>query len=485
MPRRRSQQTVTFVLADSAEGNDLDAPGGPDPAGGQGGPARPARRGRSPQTRRRRAGLVLGVAAVGVALAVVLVDRASTQDDTHEAIERTDGGVLDLSHAPRDLWSVTTDGGTPFVVDDLLVVPGRSGLAGFDVGTGTESWRLDELAGQDCSASTESTAGSTESAVGDGTARFVVCLETAADEVTARLVSLDGSVVADGVLDLAAGTPTVGVGGVLLQASRDVAGAVVRATDVRTGEVAWEQRLTVRESGLEWTCEGSVGGVLRTEVRSGVVTVFGCGVWSFLTADGLVVDEPLALTTVAALGDGTFLRSSGTAVAGPADALVADGTVRWTSEGLLLEGGAHHGTTQDLILLDQGDALLALHPGGATAWTAQVAARQVLVRTADVVIVQSIDRETVALDALTGDERWRRVVGPLSDALPQRVGGTGADGATAILVGPAASGGYTVVALDQATGDVRWTQEHGGDPEAFLAADGRLRFDRSAITGLG
>ncbi|MNW69263.1 hypothetical protein D3C74_482320 [compost metagenome] len=86
---------------------------------------------------------------------------------------------------------------------------------------------------------------------------------------------------------------------------------------------------------------------------------------------------------------------------------------------------------------------------------------------------------------MTGDERWRRVVGPLSDALPQRVGGTGADGATAILVGPAASGGYTVVALDQATGDVRWTQEHGGDPEAFLAADGRLRFDRSAITGLG
>ncbi len=488
MPRRRSQQTVTFVLDDSPEGHALDVPdghGSRDPAGGQGGPARKAG---SPQARRRRAALVVGVAALGVALAVVLVNRPPTQDDTHEAIERTDAGVLDLSRAPRDLWSVPTDGGTPFVVDDLLVLPGRSGLAGFDVGTGTQRWRLDELAGQVCTASPEASAGRTDPAgpaAGDESARSVVCLETAADRVTAQLVSLDGSVVAGVVLDPAAGTPTVGVGGVILQATRDAAGAVVRATDLRTGEAAWEQRLTVRETGAEWTCGTSYGEALRIDVRSGVAGVYGCGLLSFVTAGGLVLDEPVALTTVAALGDGTFLRSSGTALAGPVDAVAADGTVRWTSEGLVLEGGVSDRTASDLVLLDQGEALLALHPDGATAWTAQVAARQVLVRTADVVLVQTVDRETVALDPATGAERWRRAVGPLSDAVPQLVGGTAADRATAVLVGPAASAGYTVVALDLASGDVRWTQEHVGDPEVFQASQGRLRSDRSAVTGLG
>lgn len=428
---------------------------------------------------------MVGVAVVGVALAVLLVHRPSTQDDTHEAIETTDGGVRDLSRAPRDLWSVPTDGGTPFVVGDLLVLPGRSGLAGFDVGTGNQLWRLDELAGHACTASPGASDAPAGPAAGDGPARVIVCLETAADQVTAQLVSLDGSVVAGGVLDLAAGAPTVGFGGSVLQASRDDAGAVVRAADLRTGEVAWEQRLTVREEGLEWACGSRDVDALRIDVRSGVALVYGCGVASYVTADGLLLDEPVGLTTVAALGDGTFLRSSGAAVAGPVDALAADGTVRWTSEGLVLVGGVSDGTTPDLVLLDQGEALLALHPDGATAWTAQVAARQVLVRTADAVIVQTVDRETVSLDPATGAERWRRAVGPLSDAVPQRVGGTVADAATAVLVAPSVSGGYTVVALDLASGDVRWTQEHGGDPETFQTTHGRLRFDRSAVTGLG
>ncbi|MFE4466019.1 PQQ-binding-like beta-propeller repeat protein [Oerskovia sp. NPDC056781] len=139
-----------------------------------------------------------------------------------------------------------------------------------------------------------------------------------------------------------------------------------------------------------------------------------------------------------------------------------------------------------LVLLDQGETLLAVHRDGTTAWTAPVAARQVLVRGADVVLVQTVDRETVALDATTGEERWRRAAGPVSGAVSYRVTGTFTDGFSALLVVPTAPGTSSVTALDLATGDVRWTQEHTGDPYELVAGGGRLlRVDEAQVTAFG
>ncbi|MBD8000584.1 outer membrane protein assembly factor BamB family protein [Oerskovia gallyi] len=476
MPRRRSQQQVSFVLDDSSEGV--------DPGSGVPEPARRERT-RRPLTRtarRRRAarlvGLAVGLGTLGVAAAVVVTRDGAAQDDALQTLRSSEDRIFDLTYAPRAEWSVDRDEGEPFTVGDLLVIPGRSGTVGYDLGSGDERWRLDDLTRQVCAADQVRVEGTAEVSA-------FVCLGQGEEATAARLVSVDGAVVAEVEMDPRRGEAVAGPGGTVLQAARDETGVVVRSVDVRTGTAAWERRLTVREDAQDPLC-ATEGDAVRAVYRSGTVAVHGCGVLSYLTPGGQVVDEPPGMVQVIALGNGSYLRSSGTAVAGPVEAVSADGTVLWTNEGLVLGEGARDLLVPHLVLLDQGEALLAVHRDGTTAWTAPVAARQVLVRGADVVMVQTVDRETVALDATTGEERWRRAADPASGAVSYRVTGTFTDGFSALLVVPTAPGTSSVTALDLATGDVRWTQEHTGDPYELAAGGGRLlRIDEAQVTAFG
>ncbi|MFE4466018.1 hypothetical protein ACFRCR_12960 [Oerskovia sp. NPDC056781] len=315
MPRRRSQQQVVFMLDDSSE--DVD-PVDPEPR-------RREQRGRplDRSARRRRAALLVGLAAglgvLGTAAAVVVTRDGAAQDDALETLRSSEGGIFDLAYAPRAEWSVDRDEGEPFTVGDLLVIPGRSGTVGYDLGSGDERWRLDDLTRQVCAADQEGVEGTPE-------ASAFVCLGQGEDAPTARLVSVDGAVVAEVEVDPRRGEAVTGPGGTVLQATRDETGVVVRSVDVRTGTVAWERRLTVKEDAQGPLC-ATEGDAVRAVYRTGTVEVHGCGVLSYLTPGGLVVDEPSAMVQVTALGNGSYLRSSGTAVAGPAEAVSADGTV--------------------------------------------------------------------------------------------------------------------------------------------------------------
>jgi len=447
-------------------------------------PRRREQRGRplDRSARRRRAALLVGLAAglgvLGTAAAVVVTRDGAAHDDALETVRSSEGGIFDLAYAPRAEWSVDRDEGEPFTVGDLLVIPGRSGTVGYDLRSGDERWRLDDLTRQVCAADQVHAEGTAEVSA-------FVCLGQGEEATTARLVSVDGAVVAEVKVDPGRGEVVAGPGGTVLQATRDEAGAAVRSVDVRTGAVAWERRLTVRENVQDPLC-ATEGDAVRAVHRSGTVAVHGCGVLSYLTPGGQVVDEPPAMVQVTALGNGSYLRSSGTAVAGPVEAVSTDGTVLWRNEGLVLGEGARDLMAPHLVLLDQGETLLAVHRDGTTAWTAPVAARQVLVRGADVVLVQTADRETVALDATTGEEQWRRAAGPASGAVSHRVTGTFTDGFSALLVVPAAPGTSSVTALDLATGDLRWTQEHTGDPYELVAGGGRLlRIDGAEVTAFG
>ena len=408
-----------------------------------------------------------------------------------EALRRTDGGVLDLSYAPRNLWSVDRDGAVPFAVGDLLVLPGRTGLVGLDLETGAQRWRVDELAGQVCAGlerGAVAPAGNEAAASAEpATATTFVCLDGEDPAaITARLVSVDGAIVAETELDPAAESVNLGPEGAVLQAGRDDAGAMVRAIDVRSGETRWEQRLTVRDASQDPRCD-QLGDAVPVRLEAGVVGVLGCGLQSFVSADGHLIDEPSGMVQISALGNGSYLRSSSTAVGGPVEAIGPDGAVLWTSEGLVLEGGARDVTAPHLVLLDQGDTLHAVHPDGTSAWSAEVAARQVLVESSQVVLVRSLAHEVVALDVATGVERWRWNTGPAmaSEAFPEIVG-TFTDGATAVLVVPVGVGESKAVALVLETGEVRWSQDQVGD-RPFLEATGGylLRVEGSEVTVLG
>ncbi|MEU9339527.1 serine/threonine-protein kinase [Streptomyces sp. NPDC048290] len=167
-------------------------------------------------------------------------------------------------------------------------------------------------------------------------------------------------------------------------------------------------------------------------------------------------------------GDSNGGRDGGTgADAGVDDAALGDGAV----EPPVLAGGLLH------VVTDGGRLLAALDPDtGRTRWTHDLKGYGGRIAHVSGVVLLTADDSTVtALDAATGERKWRRPVTGLTRPVFQSYG----DG-TAYAVGADGADGTRVTAVDPETGDARWQRRLTGTLTLVGARDGVLWFTSTA-----
>ncbi|MEV7286778.1 serine/threonine-protein kinase [Streptomyces sp. NPDC093252] len=168
----------------------------------------------------------------------------------------------------------------------------------------------------------------------------------------------------------------------------------------------------------------------------------------------------------------------------------ADGSVRWIradpGSGSGTGGGAGGGVGGDgvveppvlaggllHVVTDGGRRLAALDPDtGRTRWTHDLTGfGGRIAHAGGVVLLTADDSEVTALDAATGERKWRRTVDGLTQPVFQSYG----DG-NAYAVGAGGADGTRVSAVDPETGDVRWQRRLTGTLTLVGARDGVLWF---------
>jgi hypothetical protein len=529
MPRPDKRESVVFDLVEDNGPGDAPEAGSDDAAG-----SRPSLLSRLPRPSRRT--WVIAVAVVA-AVAVTAASVDLVRDHRRAELMRTSSiGVASLADPPEEIWSVPfdvpagEDSGVHLdqqvvVMDGLLVLPptsaanyptdpatgtfealpGFTGIAAIDPGSGEVAWRVPVEENPVCGPTGYDASVSTE---------VLVCVHGPEDARQALTIAPDGAT-RSRPLDLAEGEQVFpGPDGMVVRTVRTGApigqlacdkwrncppgiadegrGLLVTAEDAGTGAERWtstvEFNMMLLDSCQTWSDDSDpTTDPDLTTVNIGVesVAVSGCGVsatWSVAgTRLDLAVDvaDPYQ-TWVVELGSGRFavqgISSQETVVID-----TAGNTLR------TLDGWAQSGVTapdarDDLWFVTQpsGNGVSAVRDDGSEAWSERYGSRVTLAGR-DVVVVDR-GRRLVGLDRATGAELWT-----WTNEDPRGLASfrTLTDGETVAVqfLRQDGVGGGALVAIDLATGEELWDVPMTG---TAVAVDGHLvEFTPDGVRGLG
>ncbi|WP_129782704.1 PQQ-binding-like beta-propeller repeat protein [Promicromonospora panici] len=514
-------------------------------AGARSAVGRTARRGaaavrrRIPATRRGKAMLAVGTAAV-----VVLVVAAGVLVDTqlrHRALLATPGGVRSLAEKPAEQWSIGLDdpiSATLVRMPGVLAVAGGGEVRGVDPASGEVRWTAD--VGDDASCGPVAGLGSAGPGAVEPADPLVCVSQAGAGKQEVTVIDPDGAAktreVDSGVVVPAAGGGLVSfelAGGD--QERRPVVvdklgvphlpkgfvgpDLVVRTEDARTGAERWSETVPFAAPRPE-SCVSydqnepmlDVAGALAWDVRDAVVEVQGCGVSAAFLRDGTRLDDPkdpddppadgMDVASFAPLPDGGWVEpGSGSADSGvPNDvvhlqdggSVTLDGQVLvpWVSDGrdpgLVLE---RVGPGTEARSTDEGDA-------GARLWTApRLAATTLLARVSGTAVVVDEEGAVRAIDLGTGADRWTLdpevlSLGDMAWVAQSLVFGAYTDGDTLLLPVSASpdseASGLRLLAIDLRDGSVRWEIEQETPYTQLVSVDGYLaQITQQGVVGLG
>lgn len=515
-------------------------------AGARSGIGRTARRGaaavrrRLPGTRRGRALLAVGAAAV-----VVLVVAAGVLVDTqlrHRALLATPGGVRSLAEKPAEQWSIDLDdpiSATLVRMPGVLAVVGDGEVRGVDPESGEVPWTVE--VGEHVSCGPVAGLG----AAGPGAvepADPLVCVSSSgAGTHDVTVIDPDGAVTTREIESDAVLVPA-GDGGLV---SFELTGGdrerrpvvvdklgvphlpkgfvgpdlVVRTEDARTGAERWSETvpfdaprpqscvsydqneqpmLDVR--GLDW------------DVRDAVVEVQGCGVSAAFLRDGTRLDDPedaedppaggMDVASYAPLPGGGWV-APGTAVTDsgvPNDVVHLPDGGSVTLDGQVLVAWATDGRDPGLLLERVGARTVArsteADDAGAPLWTApRLAATALLARVSGTAVVVDEQGAVRGVDLGTGADRWTLdpevfALGGMAWVPQSVIFGAYTDGDTLLLPVSAspdgAASGLRLLAVDLRDGSVRWEIEQETPYTQLAGVDGYLaQITQQGVVGLG
>ncbi|WP_369370514.1 hypothetical protein AB1046_17195 [Promicromonospora sp. Populi] len=515
----------------------------------------------APQMLSRRLRVVAPVAAVlaivlGTGFAVDGVRDAARM----ERIRAVDGGVLDLSAPLEEVWEwegrmdVDPTFGVFEVADLQGTLAFRSGdeVVGLDPASGEEAWTVPLGTDVECGP----TGGSLGWAPPQST---LVCLQGAAAEREVVVVGADGVVTGPRTLRAADtreyGTPRPGPAGTVLRAERvgprsavdlgesecgpegECSGTVdggrdlvLRAEDAATGEERWRVTVPFRPTGAEncaswmygmpWDAPAGLGWpdeapgpdesaidpeVFGADIGAGLIDLWGCGVQSSVTPDGLVLRTgggAPAFGGVVVLPSGGYAGqdvssdgqgSTSTTLFGPGGDVIGSIGGYATGPQVTDEPGA-----MTLLGVDgSGERLLSYAVDGTPRWNVAQGTdpSQFLAQVDGTAVAMNWMAELRGLDLATGAERWTWQPSDDLDDWSEESGGYVAqaftDGQFLLLQLYGGNGGAGLVSLDVASGEQAWhrTDADGasGWPGAVLVAvDGHLlEVTQTGVHGLG
>ncbi|MFI6425105.1 PQQ-binding-like beta-propeller repeat protein [Promicromonospora sp. NPDC050880] len=508
--------------------------------------------GDAPLRDRERYLRVLGpVAAVlAVVLGTGLAVEGVRDGARMERMRDVPGGVADVSRPLDEAW--TWDGpvgwagatgddvwGTEAVVlGDRLVVPSGNDLVALDPASGDVAWTARLGADPEC--------GPLGSAGwGAAVARRLVCLTGDAADRVAVVVGPDGTVSAERVLDPADteryGRPRPGPDGTVLRAQRvgpapgplpDGAGCddmgectgtveegrdvVLRAEDAVTGDERWNVTIPFRATradqcanwgGDSWDGTVSTGQLnvedFGAQVQDQLVQVYGCGVQSAVTPDGLVLGTRMDPGS----GGVERLRSGGYAeytFEGDLRTVLldADGERVGEVEGYVLEPLTVTGPEAPTLMSagGLGTRLASYALDGTPRWDvpAREGVQQFLAQVEGTAVMLAVPGSVLGVDLATGAERWTWDGGDPEGSSTGTlfVSRAFTDGRSVLLVVEDGSGAAGLTALDAETGEVVWERPPAaedltgdvwsGPVSGLLAVDGSLvEVVSSGARGLG
>ncbi len=227
-------------------------------------------------------------------------------------------------------------------------------------------------------------------------------------------------------------TGMVVVGGTVVTATSATDGSVaVRARDVRTGEVAWEQELPAGTAEREWAQAAAAPSLVPA--GDTVLVVLGTATARFGPDGTLVGTTPASTSEVGAVveparGDRVVRRGFGVSGGEAVSLLSPDGTSTVLPEGRLRVLSVDDGTEPDVLLLtgapDADGGLLAWDAGtGEVRWVVDDLLVSDAVVLGGVAYLVGFDRSLRAVELADGTTRWRT-------APPAAAPGTGGDPAT-------------------------------------------------------
>ncbi|MEU2199744.1 PQQ-binding-like beta-propeller repeat protein [Isoptericola sp. NPDC019482] len=473
---------------------------------------------------------VVVVAATAAAVTPGLLD-ARAERLRAEAVQGMPGVVGDLSDPVETTWSLPEGSSLAAVLPGgVLAVTGSDGVRAVDAATGDVVWEhpFDDAA----------TCGPTPWTAVDWSAPVdsVVCVE---DLSRVTVLDADGTVVSERELDLlepvdAPGEDDAGVSSwsqVLPAAGRTVAvldqespvnevpwregddaasllrtlrdagwhDPSLRIIDAVTGEVRAEVSVRLTEGALEecGVVEDGQGG--RTvapqpwvDATPSSTTLGLCGLTRAVTPTGESIDIGDDWQSLVAEPDGGYL------VPGETSAILdAHGERRATIHGLAVTPTIDTEPSAPRLALLGADgsapALAAFGTGDVPAWSVSIDPLTTpLARVGDTIVLAD-DSSVMALDARTGDRRWR--LAGLLDADPEEgetVTGVVTDGTRLLLaISPntwtdddGAGVPRRLVALDLRDGSTTWERAGRGMVSGLFSADGNPVSVGSAVSGL-
>ncbi|MGF0115651.1 PQQ-binding-like beta-propeller repeat protein [Promicromonospora sp. Marseille-Q5078] len=538
---RRPEPMATFELVPDDERDDDAHPvpagaGGDDDVGARRGVVavreRAAGRWRR-LSRRGHVAVAAGTAVVVLAAATAAVTPglldARDQRVRAEAVQGMPGVVGDLSEPVTPTWTLPpTSAVAAALPDGVLVLGDGTSVSAVDAATGGTLWehRFDD--GAQCGPTPWSAAdwarpSETVVCVGsDGTT--VTVLDPSGEVVGER--QLDASADADLEVSMfwplampaAAGAVAMLDGGssavsVPWQEGDDAAHTLralhdagwsdptLRVEDALTGEVRAEVtiRLTAEDVDGCGVAEDGLGGS-GIDVQPWIdalpwaTTLSLCGITRAVTPSGDVIDVGDGSRMLSATTDGGYVLQGETS-----DLLDEHGATRTTIDGwappLVVDTAPDGPVLAMLGSAGEGSAALAaVGDDGEPVWTHWLTSVTELARVGDTVVVTGEDTIT-ALDAATGEERWR--LEDAIDADPEHgeyVVGVATDG-TRLLLALASSvmdaetgetrSGHRLVALDLRDGSTAWERPGEGDLWGLSSVGGHLVATGERVGGLG
>jgi hypothetical protein len=303
-----------------------------------------------------------------------------------------------------------------------------------------------------------------------------------------------------------------------VEAGRDLQ---LRAEDATTGEERWRVTIPFRATaaqecnawfGEPWEGWEDVQGeealapdAFGAQIVSGIVDLWGCGIWTAVTSDGVLLrtDGMAGSGTAVSLGNGGYAGQTTTDVSQASEGSThttlfgPDGDV----VGRIAGSVAVPRTTDDpdaMTLLGYGESgyrLISYAVDGTTRWGVDIAdgAPELLAQVAGTLVTASWTGSVRGFDLATGAERWTWEPGETAGTESFGSGyATQAftDGQFVLLVLQSESGTMELASLDATSGELAWdwtTADVELPQEALLLSVGGhlLALTPEGITGLG
>ncbi len=432
--------------------------------------------------------MVAGVVAVVVS-GLVVVDVVADRQRTARILAQP-GGIHAITTSPKVIWERPLESAMVATVGGLAVVSWGDRLAAIDPADGSVAWSAGPLGGQtDCAPSADA------EPIRSSTLVCVTTPKPGAESVAltprphvVRVFGADGAVASRRTITAEV---VVAVSDhEVAQATPGVSGATVRVEDATSGELRWLRRVERAPVDRSWTVDENgdlISPPFAVWTWNGFIMVGGGGLTAAFDEAGGPVSPAEDAAVVVRLGDGMSLRKSTPAEDSVTEVVGQDGP-RWRAEGRALAPMVTDGTTEDVVMIQEGGFTRAHDArSGRVRWGRLESSYETAVARVDTVLVLSRSSGIEGYDTQTGRLLWthhRVPVGerPLTDG----------DRLVVSTVDPGVLDPHDTVteAIDLLNGEVVWRYRPDGGGMALLGIGGRLvaiesHGDQGALVGLG